>query len=513
MNQATTNRNPLSRKDFSGRSTLKRESVRSATITVTTQVVGLILQTVSTVVLARLLTPQEYGLVAMVLVLTIFVKRFQDLGLSAATIQKDGLTHEQISTIFWVNVALGASLSLAIAASGPALAWFYKRPEVSWIAVASSANFLIASLGAQHAVLLKRQMRFDALATRQIVSAVLGVIVSISTAVMGLGYWALVLGELTRTCFGTLLLWRGSSWRPGPPRRGAGVRGLLRFGANVTGFEFANYFARHADNLLIGRVWGPEILGFYSKAYSLLMLPFNNLRGPLTDVAFPVLSQLQHDPPRYRAYFRKYLSLMAFVTMPAAASLLVCSDNLVRVALGPQWTQSAEIFAVLAVTGFIQPVASTRHLVQVTTGQDGKYLRLGLWNAVITVAGFLIGIRWGAVGVAVSYGIVNYAMLYPLLRYSFKDSPVQVGDFFGSIVKPSVSSLIAGVITFFIKLNLPALGDFLILLLCTLGFALSYLVVFAAMPGGASELRGYLSFREYYWPRRVSANAGGVGSA
>jgi PST family polysaccharide transporter len=195
---------------------------------------------------------------------------------------------------------------------------------------------------------------------------------------------------------------------------------------------------------------------------------------------------------------------MAFATMPVAAGLLVCSDNLVQVALGDQWATSAEIFAVLAVTGFVQPAASTRGLVLMSTGKDQKYLRLGVWNAVVTVIGFLIGIGWGPVGVAVAYGVVNYVVLYPSLRYSFGDSPVKVSDFFRSVGRPAMSSSVAALLTWFLKQGLAEWGDLVTLVLCGLAFVVLYLLAFAVLPGGASELRGYLSFRSYFVPSSLS---------
>jgi PST family polysaccharide transporter len=474
-------------------------------VTFVTQLTTLGLHTVSTVVLARLLTPQDYGLVAMVLVFTMFAKRFQDLGLSSATIQKDGLTHDQVSTIFWLNVAVGAGLSITVAAIAPALAWFYQREAVLWITLASSANFLIASLGAQHAVLLKREMRFGALAGRQIVSSALGLSVSIVMALQGFGYWALVVGELTTATAGTLLLWKNSGWRPGPPRRGAGVRRLVRFGANVTGFEMTNYFSRNADKLLIGRVWGADALGIYGRAYSLLMLPINNLRGPLNDVAFPVLSQLRHDAPRYREYFSRYQSLLAFASMPLAAFLFISAGPLIAVALGARWAESARIFSVLAVTGFVQPTAATRGLVLMSTGQDARYLRLGIWNAVVYGAAFVIGVPWGAVGVAAAYGVATYAMLYPSLQYSYRHTPVPVSDFFKAIARPAVASIAAAGLALVIGRTASASSDLIKLTVYAAVFLPSYLIVFLVLPGGRAELREYLSFRNYF--RRDAASA------
>ena len=477
---------------------LKKRSVRSGALTLTSQGISLFVQTVSTVVLARLLTPEDYGVVAMVLAVTAFAGIFKNMGLSSATIQTDQLTHEQVSTMFWLNLAVGILLTAAVAALAPFLVWFYGQQELFAVTLALSVTFLISSLGIQHSALLTRGMRFKALAVSNITSSVLATLTSILTALAGLGYWALVIGTIVGTFSQTAMPWTLCRWIPGAPRKGSGVRGYLRFGANLTAFDLVNYFSRNLDNVLIGRIWGAEALGFYTRAYSLLMFPIANLRGPLNSVAFPALSQLQRDPVRYRAYFHRLASVMAFASMPLAGFLFVSSDRLISLALGPQWSATSDIFGVLAITAFIQPVAGLRGVVLMSSGMGGRYFRWGLWNAIVTVIGFGVGVTWGPIGIAVSLGVITYLILYPSLSYCFRDTPIKVLDFFGAIVRPAVSTVAAVMAAYLCKNQLEFNGDIAMLLSALIAFLPVYFLTFALLPGSVRELNEYLSYRAFF---------------
>ena len=475
---------------------LKKRSVRSGTVTIAAQVTQLGLQTASNVVLARLLVPQDYGIIAMVLAVTAFVEVFKDMGLSTATIQREELTYAQVSTMFWLNILVGTILTVFVMALAPALVWFYQKRELLWVTIALSMTFVVSGFGIQHAALLNREMRFRALAVVQVSSVGTGIIASILAALAGLGYWALVLGTLVNSVVRVVFLWALSKWRPGRPERGSGAGALFHFGADVTGFELANYLARNLDNVLIGRVWGGEVLGLYSRAYSLLMLPINNLRSPLHAVAFPAMSHLQRDPVRFRAYLRKYISLLAFASMPIAACLFVCSDNVIHLLLGNRWMGASEIFRVLTLTAFIQPVASAaRGSAMLSSGLSRRYLWWGVANSTVMAAAFGIGIFWGPIGVALGYGAANYLILYPSLCYAFDGTPIKVADFFGTTAKAAIASLVAGGIALTLKNNVAWSHDLTALLGCGAAFLFAYLAAFLALPGGWRELREYLSYR------------------
>jgi PST family polysaccharide transporter len=269
---------------------LKRASLRSGMVTVTAQVVTIAIQLVSTVTLARLLSPADYGLLAMVMVVTSFAGLFRDFGLSSAAIQRGDLTAAQQNGLFWLNLSIGGVLTVVLALAAPLVAWFYGEPRLTAIATVLSRTFLLASAGTQSGASLIREMKFGRHAVATIGGALVSLAVSIVAALRGEGYWALVWGNIAGTSATALLLLVLASFRPTWPRRATGTRSLVSFGASITAFDFVNYFQRNLDNILIGKFWGPDVLGLYSRAYQLLMFPINAIRGPINSVAFPAMS-------------------------------------------------------------------------------------------------------------------------------------------------------------------------------------------------------------------------------
>jgi len=385
------------------------------------------IQMTSTVVLARLLTPQDFGLIAMVTAITGFVMMFKDMGLSMATVQKAEINHDQISTLFWINVTLSIGVMLVTAALAPAIAWFYGEPRLTWITLALAGAFIFGGLTIQHQALLRRNMRFGTLALIGIIGQLAGIVAAIIAAFYGAGYWALVLMQLATAITGAIAVWVACGWRPGLPVRRSGVRAMLAFGGNLTGFNFMNYFARNADNLLIGKFWGPGQLGIYSKAYGLLMLPIRQITGPIAAVAIPTLSRLQNDPERYRRYYYRAISTIAFITMPLVATLAALSTEVITIVLGSQWTSAGPIFKVFAFAAVFQPVGSTVGWVYVSLGQTKRMLYWGLLAVPIIVLSFVVGLPWGALGVTTSYTICYLCVLMvPGFWLAFRYSPLTV---------------------------------------------------------------------------------------
>jgi O-antigen/teichoic acid export membrane protein len=478
------------------KSDLKGRSIRGGAVTMAAQGMRFFLQTGSTVVLARLLTPEDYGLIAMVTAVTGFVMMFKDMGLSMATIQKAEINHAQISTLFWINVVLSFGVMSVTAALAPVIAWFYGEPRLIWITLALACAFIFGGLTVQHEALLKRQMRFGSLAVIQIVSMLAGIITAIIAAFYGARYWSLVLMQLSRAVMNAIIVWAICGWRPGLPVRRSGVRKMLAFGGNITGFNVVNYFARNFDNILIGKFCGSSQLGLYSKAYALLMLPITQIRTPLNMVALPTLSSLQKEPARFTRYYTKLVSLVAFVSMPLIGFLAVCSDNIVSLLLGNQWLEAADIFRVLALAAFIQPSLSTKGVVLLSLGQSGRYLRFGIFYSIVIVTSFLVGVPWGALGVAMAYTIANVLLVIPSLWYCFRFTPISLWDYLEAIFKPFLASLIAVAFILLVQIYTVNQSDIVSIAFCMFPGLAIYLLVWYVMPRGRSELQEYFSYRK-----------------
>jgi polysaccharide transporter, PST family len=470
-------------------SQIKRSSVRGGAVTGIAQAASALIQIVSTVTLARLLTPEEYGAVAMVLAVTVFAGLFRDLGLSASTIQRAQLSHAQLSTLFWLNVAAGTALTGLVAAAAPLVAWFYGRPELTAVTLALSVTFVIGSFGTQPGALLSRQLRFGRRAAATLAGAVVTFLTSLTLAWQGFSYWALVVGTIAGGLTTTVLLNLLCGWRPGLPSRRAGIRPMVQYGLNLTGFDLANYFSRNLDNILIGRFAGADALGLYSRAYALLMFPISNLRAPVGAVAFPALSRLQDQPADFRHYYRTVVFMLAAISMPVVALVFVLSDVLILVALGPRWVAAAELFSILALAAFLQPTSGLRGTVLMSLGLGRRYLSQGVIAAVVTSAGFVIGIQWDATGVAWAYVTTSLLLVFPMHVYCFRGTPVAVGDYFGTIALPAAVSIGAGAVTAWVHATVgSALPPVAQLLLGAGVFGVTYTIPFALHRPSRSRL-------------------------
>lgn len=487
---------------------LRRRAVQGGSFMLLAQALKFSAQLGSTMVLARLLTPEDFGLIAMVAVVTGFVAMFKDLGLSMATVQRQEISHAQVSALFWINVALGVAVLGVATGLAPLVAWFYGDPRLTAITIALASAFGLSGLGIQHQALLKRNMRFGALASVEVGSLLCGIAAAILAALHGAGYWSLVILQVATAAAAMAGVWVLSRWRPGRPQRTPGVASLLSFGANLTGANLLLYLRRHSDNLLIGRFWGSHPLGLYTKAYQLLLLPVHQINAPLSYVAIPTLSRLQNDARAYRAYFRQGVLVIVTLGMPIVAFLFVAADKVILTVLGGQWLDSVPIFRALAPAAFLGTLNVATGWVYVSLGHTDRQLR---WAAVVlgvTAIGFLIGVHWGALGVAVALSLTTALVKYPGFLYCFRTSPLRVSDVMDVIWRPAVASLAAAAATWWL-----GLGDQAELpLLLALGleatiFAALYLGVWLVLPQGSRQLRGILALMAELWSRPSTRSA------
>ncbi|MFY9619536.1 MAG: lipopolysaccharide biosynthesis protein [Pyrinomonadaceae bacterium] len=421
---------------------LTGRSVRGGVVTVASQGLKFCSAIGATIILARLLTPADYGLIGMVAVVTGFVSMFKDMGLSVATIQKEEINAEQISTLFWINVLLSIAVMLVMVAIGPIVAWFYGEPRLTLITICFAQVALIGGLTSQHEALVRRQMRFTVLAVLEISSLIVGIFVAVALAWYGARYWALVASQLAQTLMYAVGIWIVCGWRPGMPVRNSGVRSMFAFGSNLTGFHVINYFARNLDNMLIGKFWGSWQLGLYGKAYQLLLLPIDQINSPIATVALPVLSRLTDSPERYRKAYLRILQKVAILTMPIMAFMIACSDWMVRLVLGPQWIDASRIFAVLGIVGMVQPIANTTGWLFMTQGRTRHMFQWGLIGSSIIISSIVLGLPWGAIGVATSYSLVSLLIVTPLLFWFVgREGPVRTMDFYRAVAPVAAAAL------------------------------------------------------------------------
>jgi O-antigen/teichoic acid export membrane protein len=470
---------------------LGRRSARGGAVALSAQVLKFVISTAAAILLARMLTPQDYGLIGMVVIITNFVGMFQYMGLSTATVKWSDLSHQQVSTLFWINVGLSAAIMVVTLVCGPLLAWFYNEPRLIGITAGYAVSILLTGLYIQHEAILIRQMRFAAVAIVEIGAIALGLGAAIVAAWYGAGYWALVLNMLVMTVATLVGIWVACGWWPGLPVRGSGVRSMLSYGGDLTGFNFMTYFARNIDNALIGRFWGAYQLGVYSRAYQMLLTPMQQINSPLIAVAIPALSRLADTPDRYRAAYLKILEKIAMITMPGVAFMIATSNWLVLFLLGPQWRESGRIFMLLGVAAIIQPVSKTALWLFTTQGRSREIFKWGVMSAVIAVVSILAGLHWGATGVAASYAVTDLCISTPLLFwYVGRRGPVRQSDLYRTITPATAASVCTLIVLFAGRQWLEVWPR----LSLRLGFAFAIAVavsflVFAALPAGRLAMR------------------------
>lgn len=453
-----------------------------------------VLGIVSVAVLARLLTPADFGLIAMVTAITGVVTMFKDAGLSMATVQRETVTHEQVSTLFWINIALSIALVVILAALAPVIAWFYGEPRLIWVTLAFAGIFLLGGLSIQHEALLRRQMRFTALAAISTGSMAVAIAAAISAAALGLGYWSLVIQVAVSAAANVVLVWLSCGWRPKRAVRGSGVRPMLAFGGNLTAFTFINYFARNADNVLVGWWWGAGPLGFYSKAYQLLMLPITQINGPMSSVALPALSRLQDDPVRFKRFYFKAIGLMVSLGMPLVAFLFVEARDVILLVLGHQWLPAVPIFRALGVAAFVGTFNVASGWVYTALGRTDRMLKWQLIMTPLTLASFVIGLPWGVLGVAIAFSAVNVVMRLPGLLYCYAGTSITLREFILAIWEPAVASIVAAAATYLIMAIWTAASALVATLSSLVLFSTVYLLLMVTTAGGRAMIFEVLRF-------------------
>ena len=321
-------------------------------------------------------------------------------------------------------------------------------------------------------------MRFGVLAAIEVSSALVGIVVGIVSALYDAGYWALVLMHLSTALARTVGVWLGCRWRPGLPVRGVGVRSMLAFGGNLAGFSVVNYFARNLDNILIGRVWGARSLGFYSKAYNLLMLPLRQISAPMSAVAIPALSRLQDDGERFRDYYLKSLSIIVFFTAPLSLFCVVLADELILTILGSQWLDASGIFRLLAIGALAQPIGNTAGWLYVATGRTREMLKYGSIGVGLIVTSFFVGLPYGGDGVALCYSCVVLLWTWPCMHFAARSTLVDWKGILGAIGHPLLGALTAGVAVLVLRFLLRnTLAEWAVLLIGAVVMGAVYLLV------------------------------------
>lgn len=456
--------------------TLKKKTIKGVFWSFGSQFGRQTSQFIITAILARLLLPSDFGLVSMVTVFTGFVSIFGEMGITNALIQKQDTHDGHYYSAFWLNVFVGAGLTVAFWAIAPLIAYFYKRQELIPILKAVSINFIISSFAIIQQSILMKNMDFKKIMVRDLTAVILSGILGIFLALHGLGVWSLVTQLIVYTLLNTLLLWILSGWRPRLHFSRSDIKDIWSFSANMAGANFVNYIARNVDSLLIGRFLGAQALGYYSLAYKLMMIPVQNITWAIGKVLFPVFSKMQEDLNRLKSAYLKIVDLISFISFPAMVWLFIFAPEFVRLVYGSKWVDIVALIRILCFCGMLQSVYLTVTNITLSMGRADLHFYIGILNLIGVSLFVSIGLNWGIYGVAIMYLIEQVFCAFffqyvtnTLIKLKWKDL-LQV------IIRNLSVVIFTAIGVVFIKL-IPGLNDVKIILFSFMMWAVLYIIV------------------------------------
>jgi polysaccharide transporter, PST family len=425
-----------------------RRSLRGGMVSIGARIINGLVQIASVVVLARLLSPEDYGLVSMVGAIIGIAPLLIDLGTRDAVVQHWRITEQEISTLFWMTFALGCGFAVLAAASGPLIARFYGEPRLATVAFVSSLSLVALSLSYQHQALLRRAMMYHDLALIDISASVVSTGIAIAMAFKGWAYWALVLRPVTVSVVTTIGVWWKCRWLPGRPTFTSGVKEMLKFGLHWIGFSGSDFAGRFADRIAIGHASGPTDLGYYQKACLVYDNCLDLVITPLQSVAMVGLSKLRNDREALWVSWSKALSTVAFFAMPAFGILAVTSRDIIVLALGEKWTNASILLSIFALRGIPHVVQRTCGWLHNAAGRADRFMRWGVISSVTQLIALFLGLPFGTTGIAWALVLSTYALFLPAIAYSGWPLGIRVRNVIAVVGPQTVGALTAVAVGF-----------------------------------------------------------------
>jgi PST family polysaccharide transporter len=482
------------------RADLGRRSVRSSAVTLASRAAQMVLFLGSAMVLARVLTPADFGVQAMVLPLTILVNNIVNLGLQSAVIHRERLDHREASAVFWLALRINLGLTTLMAVGSPLLARWYGEPRVTWVGVAWAATMFGASLSAIHEALLKRQLRFGLVMRVQVTAMAVSVAAAILAAALGAGHWALMLQIAVMDLGRAAAIWIVCPWRPAVGVSSADAGDVVTYWRGLSGSRAITWAGDQVDRIFVGAGGGAAILGLYDSAKRWAWFPFLEPFLALSDVAVASLSRAHADPARFRAYVQNGFTAFLSVSLPALAYIFVESRNILQVVLGNQWLGAERFVQLMCVAAFVGCLSRLMQWVFMSTGQTARQFRWSLLTTPLMLVSLVVGSRWGAIGIAAGFTTATCLLAAPSVLFALRDTSVNASVLARVYARPAVASLAAaGVVRMLGGLtsnNAPLVA----LAVSAPLFAVVYALAWVGQPGGrdalARAVRGSRQLRE-----------------
>lgn len=426
---------------------LRQQAAHGAVWTGSGTLICTVIQFVQWVVLARLLEPTDFGLMAMCMVVIGLADAFADIGVSSAIIHRQKATSQQLSSLYWLNIFCGIVVFLVIAGASPLAAKIYGEPRLTSLIATTALMFLIVPLGQQFRILLQKELRFQSLARIDLISTVTAALITIVCAVEGYGVWSLITGYLAGCSLRTgMLLWIGwRTWRPSLSFRTGDLKGFISFGAFQVGERLVNYFAANVDYIIIGCFLGPHILGFYTLAYQLVIMPLSKINPIVTRVAFPVFSQRQEDDAALSRGYLEMIRLLAYAICPACIGLAFTAPLLIPLVFGETWRPTIPLLQILCGVGLLKSLGNPSGSLLLAKGRPDVGFVWNLIVAVVNVAAFLLAVQIGVTELAWTYLglVITYFFIFHgfVLRIVIN---LRLRDVLQALHRPFIMSVVMG---------------------------------------------------------------------
>jgi O-antigen/teichoic acid export membrane protein len=423
--------------------TIQSDTARHFTVSAAAKAAIQLLRLGTLVVLARLLAPADFGVMAMVMAAIGIGELLRDLGLSQATVRAEQLTHGQLNTLFWINLCFGLLMALICVAAAPSLSLLLADARVGPVAAAMGLSFLFNGLATQHLALLRRTLRFASIARIHLCAAALGSVTALTLAALGAAYWALVAAAIVNSATNAVGAWRSSGWRPGAPAWDPAAKPMLSFGGYLVGFGLLTYAAQHAHIILIGRFFGAAAAGLYVRASALMTQPMSYAMEPLRLILPATLSRLQADPQAFRQNYLGTLSPLLLGVAPFGVWLALTAADVVHLLLGRQWSGTGIVLGWLALSAVPQAINISSGWLYMARGDARAMMRWGAMGWSVVIALLMLGLLWGTTGVAVMYSLSMYLLVVPCMHYACRGTEITLADIWQQAWRPAAGAVLA----------------------------------------------------------------------
>ncbi|MFY9288211.1 MAG: lipopolysaccharide biosynthesis protein [Alphaproteobacteria bacterium] len=475
---------------------IKSHAASGFAFTGTTQVIRILTQFFSVIILARLLEPADFGIMAMAVPIYSFAQMFNNLGINQSTIQTPKVTSKQLNSFFWVNVTFGVLVCLVLAIASPAVGWFYKDSRTTHLTIALAVLVALGGFGSLHGAIMVRKMQFRSNAILNITSMIVALIVSIIWAYIWGGYWALYAGLAVGSLISTVGVWYYVRWRPGKPAWAPETPEMMRSGLHVSAAHFLSFLAGSLNNIVIGRVLGEHPLGLYDRASKLVAAPLQQMINPISSTVGPILYRLHDNNERFRSTFLRTVNSITLAIMPGVVWVIALPDILIETLMGSKWSEATPIFVALSFAALPQLINSSVWWLFTAQGRTLDYLRWGIFDSVVTILALIVGLPFGVVGVAQAWAISQLLRSPLYWWYGCREGAVKLKD----VVKTVTPQIVGGIIAYILIKELryaSSLGPWSLLIGgCILSYTISIVTV-ACFPDGRGAIAKDYDFIKY----------------